>query len=305
MVDIILMQALMAALPNGCRLVLVGDPHQLPSVGPGNLLSDLIRSKKIPTLCLTEIFRQAATSAIIRNARAVDEGTVPLLHNDPAEDFFFLRRTDPTLAAETIVELCRHRLPTHMGIPAEQIQVLSPTRKGVSGTAHLNQMLQAALNPPHPDKAERTYGSLLYRVGDRVMQVKNNYDAVWESDSGSGLGIFNGDIGQVEAIEVNSGLLTVNFDGHRTTYSPDMVSQLEPAWAITVHKAQGSEYRAVILSVTEAAPMLLTRGILYTAMTRAKELLILVGDDRVITQMTKNDRQMRRYSGLRARLARG
>ena len=307
MVDIVLMRALLAALPGGCRLVLVGDPHQLPSVGPGNLLSDLLRSERLPTLRLTEIFRQAAASAIIRSARAVDQGETPVLINDPAGDFFFLRRTDPAAAVETIVELCARRLPQNMGIPPEQIQVLSPTRKGLAGTASLNKLIQEAVNPPDGSKAQRTFGQTVYRVGDRVMQVKNNYDVMWESADGNevGLGIFNGDIGRVEAVDANGGLMWVDFDGHRAVYSGDMLDQLEPAYAITVHKSQGSEYRAVILSAVEAAPMLLTRGVLYTAMTRAKELLILVGDESVVARMAANDRQQRRYSGLRARLVRG
>ena len=307
MVDIILMQALLAALPGGCRLVLVGDPHQLPSVGPGNLLSDLLRSQRLPTLRLTEIFRQAAASAIIRGARAVDQGDCPVLVNDPSGDFFFLRRLNPESAVETIVELCRTRLPKNMGISPDQIQVLSPTRKGTAGTTALNRALQAAVNPPAPGKTEKAYGPALYRVGDRVMQVKNNYDVMWEETDGSGMGmgIFNGDIGRVEAIDPHSGIVTVDFDGHRAEYTPDMMNQLEPAYAVTVHKAQGSEYRAVILSAVDAAPMLLTRGVLYTAMTRAKELLILVGDDQVVARMAANDRQQRRYSGLRARLAKG
>ena len=307
MVDIALMKALLAALPGGCRLVLVGDPHQLPSVGPGNLLGDLLRSERLPTLCLTEVFRQAEASAIIRSARMVDRGEVPVLVNDPAGDFFFLRRADPEAAVETIVELCARRLPENMGIPADQIQVLTPTRKGPAGTASLNRLLQAAVNPPKPDKAQRTFGQTVFRVGDRVMQIKNNYDVMWESADGRdmGLGIFNGDIGRVEAVDASGGFLTVDFDGRRAVYSGDMLSQLEPAYAITVHKSQGSEYRAVILSVVEAAPMLLTRGVLYTAMTRARELLILVGDEQVVARMTANDRQQRRYSGLRARLARG
>ena len=306
MVDIVLMRALLAALPGGCRLVMVGDPHQLPSVGPGNLLSDLIRSGRLPTLRLTEIFRQAARSAIIRGARTVDQGDCPELVNDPAGDFFFLRRREPDRAVETIVSLCRSRLPENLGIPADQIQVLSPTRKGPAGTAALNRALQAAVNPPEEGKTEKTFGPALYRTGDRVMQVKNNYDVMWESADGRevGMGIFNGDIGRVEDIDLSAGVVTVDFDGHRAVYTPDMMNQLEPAYAITVHKSQGSEYRAVILSAVEAAPMLLTRGVLYTAMTRARELLIMVGDDEVVARMAANDRQQRRYSGLRARLAR-
>ena len=305
MVDVVLMQALLAALPGGCRLVLVGDPHQLPSVGPGNLLSDLLRSQRLPTLRLTEIFRQAAASAIIRGARAVDEGRCPDLVNDAKGDCFFLRRLRPEDAVETIVDLCRRRLPQNLGIPSDQIQVLSPTRKGPAGTAALNRALQAAVNPPTPDKRERAFGPVFFREGDRVMQVKNNYDVLWQSSDGKevGMGIFNGDIGRVQAIDPG-GLVTVDFEGHLAQYTPDMMNQLEPAYAITVHKAQGSEYRAVILAAVEAAPMLLTRGVLYTAMTRARELLILVGDEAVLARMAANDRQQRRYSGLRARLSR-
>ena len=307
MVDIILMKALLAALPDGCRLVMVGDPHQLPSVGPGNVLSDLLRSGKLPTLRLTEIFRQAAASAIIRGARAVDSGTCPQLVNTAAGDLFFLRRLDPDRAVDTIVELCATRLPQNMGISPDQIQVLSPTRKGSAGTANLNRALQAAVNPPGEGKAEKTVGPVVYRVGDRVMQVRNNYDVMWETPDGkeAGMGIFNGDIGSIVSIDREQNLITVDFDGHRADYTPDMMNELEPAYAITVHKSQGSEYRAVILSAVDAAPMLLTRGVLYTAMTRAKELLILVGDEGVLSHMAANDRQQRRYSGLRARLARG
>lgn len=303
MVDLLLMQALLAALPNNCRLVLVGDPHQLPSVGPGNLLSDLLRSERLPTLRLTEIFRQAAASAIIRGANTVDKGLCPVLLNESDSDFFFLRRLGAERAVETIVQLCQTRLPSKMGIPPDQIQVLSPTRKGIAGTVSLNRALQAAINPPAPHKPERVFGSLTFRVGDRVMQIKNNYDILWESEDETGMGIFNGDIGQIEKIAAD-GLITVNFDGHRAEYPSEALNQLELAYAVTVHKSQGSEYRAVILSAVDAAPMLLTRGVLYTAMTRAKELLILVGDEQVIAHMAENDRQQRRYSGLRARLAR-
>ncbi len=306
MVDLVLMQALLAALPGGCRLVLVGDPHQLPSVGPGNLLSDLLRSHCLPTVRLTEIFRQAAASAIIRGARAVDQGDCPVLKNEATGDFFFLRRLNPDAAVETIVSLCQTRLPKNMGIPPEQIQVLSPTRKGTVGTTNLNRALQAALNPPAPGKNEKAFGTIVFREGDRVMQVKNNYDVLWEETDGIGvgMGIFNGDIGHIEKIDKDSNLVLVDFEGRRATYSPDMMTQLEPAYAVTVHKSQGSEYRAVILSAMDAAPMLLTRGVLYTAMTRARALLIVVGDAQVLAHMAANDRQQRRYSGLRARLAR-
>ena len=302
MVDVPLMSALLSALRGDCRLVLVGDPDQLPSVGPGNLFSDLIRSGTVPTVCLTEIFRQAAQSAIVRNAHMVNAGELPdLREND--NDFFFLRRRDPQRAVETIVDLCRRRLPERMGIPTDQIQVLSPTRRRGTGTVVLNQALQAALNPPDEDKGERRFGDWIFRAGDRVMQVKNNYDILWREESGSasGMGMFNGDIGVIRAVDREC--VTVDFDGKLVEYTPDMLGELEPAFAVTVHKSQGSEYRAVILAALEGAPMLMTRGVLYTAITRAKELLIIVGDDGVVAQMVSNNRQTRRYSGLRARLA--
>lgn len=302
MVDITLMHGLLSALRPECRLILVGDPDQLPSVGPGNLFSDLIRSGVIPMVRLTEIFRQAAESAIVRSAHGVNRGELPDLR-DNKHDFFFLRRKEPARAAETIVELVKTRLPNNMGIPPEQIQVLSPTRKRTAGTASLNRAIQEAVNPPGPDRPERRFGEYIFRRGDRVMQVRNNYDVVWKDGLTSGMGVFNGDIGQVVEVDNRAELLAVDFDGRRVEYTPDMLGELEPAYAITVHKAQGSEYRAVILAVCEGAPMLLTRGVLYTAITRARELLILVGDEDVVAHMTANDRQQRRYSGLRWRLA--
>lgn len=304
MVDLPLMRALLSALRGDCRLVLVGDPDQLPSVGPGNLLSDLLRSGKIPAVRLTEIFRQAAESAIVCTAHAVNRGQPPAYDNK-SSDFFFLRRHDAQRTAETIVDLVARRLPDNMGIPADQIQVLSPTRRHTTGTANLNRLLQQALNPPEKGKGERRFGEVIFRAGDRVMQVKNNYDVMWrERDSlTSGLGMFNGDIGRIDAVDEGGGTLTVDFDGKLVEYTPDMLIELELAYAVTVHKAQGSEYRAVVLAALDGAPQLLTRGVLYTAVTRARELFILVGDENVVAAMTANDRQQRRYSGLRARLA--
>ena len=301
MVDVPLMAALLSALRDDCRLVLVGDPDQLPSVGPGNLFSDLIRSQVVPTVRLTDLFRQAAQSAIVRNAHQVNQGVLPDLRENRG-DFFFLRRWDAQSAAETIVDLCRRRLPENMGIPADQIQVLSPTRRRGTGTGVLNQALQAALNPPDENKGERRFGDWIFRAGDRVMQVKNNYDILWREDGGtdSGMGMFNGDIGVIR--EVDRECITVDFDGKVVEYSPDMLGELEPAFAVTVHKAQGSEYRAVILAALDGASMLMTRGVLYTAITRAKELFIIVGDDQAVERMVANNRQTRRYSGLRARL---
>lgn len=306
MVDLPLMRALLAALREECRLVLVGDPDQLPSVGPGNLFSDLIRSGAVPVVRLSEIFRQAAESAIIRNAHGVNQGRPPELKNNQ-KDFFFLRRKDPSRAAETVVELLQTRLPQNMGIPTGQIQVLSPTRRRQAGTAALNRAIQAAVNPPGEDRPERRFGEYIFRKGDRVMQVRNNYDVMWRERGGSssGMGMFNGDVGIIEDVDNRGETVTVDFEGRLVEYTPDMLGELEPAYAVTVHKAQGSEYRAVILVACDGAPVLLTRGVLYTAITRARELLIIVGDEEVVAKMTANDRQQRRYSGLRWRLAQG
>ncbi len=305
MVDITLISALLSALREDCRLVLVGDPDQLPSVGAGNLLSDLIRSGQVPMVRLTEVFRQAAESAIIRSAHQVNQGVTPVLKNDSSQDVFFLRRSEPALVEETIVELVGKRLPEKMGIPAAQIQVLSPTRKYAGGTASLNQALQQALNPPDESKGERKFGPYIFRQGDRVMQVKNNYDVLWKTADGleAGMGVFNGDVGRILEVDNRRELVTVDFEGHLVDYTPDMLIELEPAYAMTVHKSQGSEYRAVVLSALDIAPRLLTRGVLYTAITRARELLVIVGEEAVIARMTANNRQSRRYSGLRWRLA--
>ncbi len=307
MVDIILMSALLSGLREDCRLVLVGDPDQLPSVGAGNLLSDLIRSGVVPMVRLTEVFRQAAESAIIRSAHQVNRGVVPPLLNDSAQDVFFLRRSDPAAAEETIVELVKKRLPEGMGIPSHQIQVLSPTRKYGGGTGSLNRAIQAAVNPPAQGKGERQFGPYIFRQGDRVMQVKNNYDVMWRTADGleAGMGVFNGDIGHILEVDNRRELITVDFEGRLVEYTPDMLGELESAYAVTVHKSQGSEYRAVILAALDTAPRLLTRGVLYTAITRARELLVIVGDEAVVAKMTANNRQSKRYSGLRARLAEG
>ena len=304
MVDLPLMDALLRAVAGDCRLVLVGDPDQLPSVGPGQLFDHLIRSGVIPTVRLTEIFRQAQQSAIVMGAHLVNHGVLPPLENHGTGDLFFLRRTQGEAAVETIVELCKTRLPQSMGIPPGQIQVLSPTRRYVTGTANLNRALQEALNPPRDGVPELKYGSVVFRMGDRVMQVRNNYDLLWREADGvrGGLGVFNGDIGTVAAVDVRERSLMVNFDGRVVTYTSDLFNELELAYAMTVHKSQGSEYRAVILAAVSGAPMLLTRGVLYTAITRARSLLVIVGDRQVLERMVANDRQTRRYSGLRVRL---
>ena len=304
MVDLALMRAFLAALKPGCRLVLVGDPDQLPSVGAGNVFSDLIRSGRVETVALTEVFRQAQQSAIIRNAHAVNEGRVPELTNSAAADFFFLPRRDPVRLVDTVVELCKTRLPDKMGIPAADIQVLTPTRKGATGTAALNHALQAALNPPAEGKRERLFGDTVYREGDRVMQTRNDYDVVWEREDGTaGTGVFNGDVGQIVQIDPSGELLTIAFDDRVATYTVDMLAELDMAYAMTVHKSQGSEYRGVVFVSAPCAPGLEVRGVLYTAITRARELMVVVGDDSTIRRMAENDRRARRYSGLRWRLA--
>ena len=302
MVDLELMASLLRAMRLGCRLVMVGDPDQLPSVGAGNVLGDLLRSGVIPAVSLTVVFRQAQQSAIIRNAHAVNRGQPPELKNTQ-NDFFFLCRRAPDRLVQTVVELCQKRLPDNMGIPADQIQVLSPTRKGVCGTVNLNRALQAALNPPAADKRQKPWGDMVFREGDRVMQTRNNYDVVWEKADGTvGTGIFNGDVGVIREIDPSGELITLQFDDRTCVYTADLLNQLDMAYAMTVHKAQGSEYRAVVLASTAVAPALMVRGVLYTAITRARELLILVGDDIVPGQMAANDKQQRRYSGLRRRL---
>ena len=304
MVDLQLMQSLLRALPSRCRLVLVGDPDQLPSVGAGNLFSDLIRSGVAPTVRLTEIFRQARESLIVLNAHAVNHGQLPdLTARD--RDFFFLKRRTAQAVVQTIQELCSRRLPENMGIPASEIQVLSPSRKYETGTQNLNRQLQAVLNPPSPDKREKPYGDFLFREGDRVMQIRNNYDIMWKrcDGAGTGAGIFNGDIGVIRSISYAEETLAVVFDDDKeAVYGFDMLSELELAYAMTVHKSQGSEYRAVVLAVWPGASLLQTRSVLYTAITRARQLLILVGDESVVAAMTANDRQQRRYSGLKLRL---
>ena len=305
MVDLELMQALLEALRPGCRLVLVGDPDQLPSVGAGNVLGDLLRSTVVPTVSLTQVFRQAEQSAIIRNAHAVNLGQPPQLDSNQG-DFFFLCRRSPDRLVQTVVELCLDRLPKNMNVPADQIQVLSPTRKGACGTAALNRALQAALNPPAAGKRQKQWGDVTFRVGDRVMQTKNNYDVLWEKDDGTaGSGIFNGDVGVIQDIDSSGELIVLRFDDRTATYTADLLSQLDMAYAITVHKSQGSEYPAVILVSAPAAPSLMVRGVLYTAITRARRMLIMVGDDTVPAKMAANDRQQRRYSGLRRRLKEG
>ena len=306
MVDILLFSSLLRALPSGCRLILVGDADQLPSVGPGNVFGDVIRSGIICTVRLTEIFRQAEESKIVRTAHQINAGTVPEWKNE-AGDLFFLRRSDVTRAEETVLELCRERLPEKMGIPFEEIQVLCPSRKQTLGTENLNRRLQETLNPPDKGKKEKSWGDFIFREGDKVMQTRNDYDIMWKSPDGriAGNGVFNGDVGVIRAVDHQRETVTVDFEDKQVSYLFEQLGELEPAWALTVHKAQGSEYRAVILVCLDASPRLLTRGVLYTAVTRARQLLVIVGSDGVVARMVENNHRSRRYSGLRARLADG
>ena len=303
MVDVQLLHSLLRAVPGGKRVILVGDPDQLPPVGPGFPFSDMLRSGVLPTARLTEIFRQAQQSLIVMNAHRVNRGEMPELKN-VSSDFFFMRRQSEEAVAQLIRDLCTTRLPKNMGIPAEQIQVLSPTRKGGVGTMNLNKLLQASLNPPAPEKKERLFGEFIFREGDRVMQIRNNYDIIWKKTDGSavGTGIFNGDVGFITSIDPGTETMTVVFDDREASYDFTQLNELEPAYAMTVHKSQGSEYRAVILTCWNGSPYLLSRSILYTAITRARELLIIVGKEETVAVMTENAKRSRRYTGLKLRL---
>lgn len=304
MVDIQLLGSLLQAIPSTARLILVGDPDQLPPVGPGFPFSDMLRSKMLPCVQLTEIFRQARESLIVMNAHRVNRGEQPDLKNVKS-DFFFLNGKSEEGVAQTIVDLCDTRLPNNMGIPSDQIQVLCPTKKGAAGTYNLNRVLQARLNPSAPTKQEKAFGDRIFREGDRVMQIKNNYDLLWQKTDGSfvGTGVFNGDVGIITRLDVQTEVLTVLFDDDReATYDFTQLNELELAYAITVHKSQGSEYRAVVLSAWGASGYLLTRSILYTAITRAKELLVIAGRPETIYTMVENAKTNRRYTGLKLRL---
>ena len=303
MVDILLLYHLLRAIPKGKRLILVGDPDQLPPVGPGSPFGDMLRSGQLPTARLTEIFRQAQQSLIVMNAHRINQGEMPELKNVKS-DFFFMRRNSEEELTKLIRDLCSTRLPKNMGIPPDQIQVLSPTRKGAVGTVALNKLLQGALNPPSPDKQEHSYGDFTFREGDRVMQIRNNYDIVWKKSDGTaaGAGVFNGDVGIIREIDRNKETVTVVYDDREADYDFTQLGELEPAFAMTVHKSQGSEYRAVILTAWGGSPYLLSRSVLYTAVTRAKELLILVGREETVAAMTANARKNKRYTGLKLRL---
>ena len=303
MVDVQLLYSLLQAVPYRARLILVGDPDQLPPVGPGSPFSDCLRSGNLPAVRLTEIFRQAQESLIVMNAHRVNNGQMPELR-DVKKDFFFLRCNSEEMVGKTIEELCATRLPKNMGIMPWEIQVLTPTRKGGVGTWALNQRLQRSLNPAVNGKRERQWGDFSFREGDRVMQIRNNYDIVWKKSDGSaiGAGVFNGDVGTISQIDLQMETMTVTFDDRVVDYDFTQLGELEPAYAMTVHKSQGSEYRAVILAAWSGSPYLLSRSVLYTAITRARELLIIVGREETIAAMTENAKKNRRYTGLKLRL---
>ncbi|MCI7211314.1 MAG: ATP-dependent RecD-like DNA helicase [Ruminococcus bromii] len=305
MVDSYIFESVMRALPLGCRLILVGDSDQLPSVGPGNVLGDLIESGVVPVIRLNEIFRQAQKSLIVTNAHKIVNGVMPDLKKVD-KDFFFIYKSDKTSGAETILDLCSERLPKAYGYsPLENIQVLSPSKKGELGTAELNRKLQARLNPKSDDKAEVTIGSKTFRTGDKVMQIKNNYDISWYKDNGeTGEGIFNGDIGIIQNIDKKSKSIKINFYDKTAVLTYDYASELDFAYAITVHKSQGNEFDAVVIPMFSGPPQLYYRNLLYTAVTRAKKTLILVGVPQTVEYMVNNNRRTKRYSGLKEFLQR-
>lgn len=308
MVDIYLMHALLRAVNPGTRLILVGDVNQLPSVGPGNVLRDLIASGCFNVVRLTRIFRQAAESDIIVNAHRINGGEqIPL--GKPSRDFLFIRRENPDAIISAMITLIREKLPGYVHADPLEIQIMTPMRKGALGVERLNSILQEYLNPKSPDKAERESGGVIYRVGDKVMQIKNNYQIEWEIRNRYGIpvdggtGVFNGDIGRIRSINTFAEHLTVEFDeGKMVDYSFRQLEELELAYAITIHKSQGSEYPAVVVPVHSGPRMLMTRNLIYTAVTRARSCVCLVGIPETFQAMVNNEMEQRRYTGLKARL---
>ncbi|MBQ8001174.1 MAG: ATP-dependent RecD-like DNA helicase [Ruminococcus sp.] len=306
MVDSLLFESVLRALPLGCRIILVGDSDQLPSVGAGNVLADLVASEIIPVVALKEIFRQSQKSLIVTNAHRIVSGVMPEL-GIKDNDFFFLPCSNPTQARKLIVSLCSERLPRSYGFsPVSDIQVLCPGRKGILGTYELNQHLREALNPPAKSKDEVTFGFATFRIGDKVMQVKNNYNITWvkESTGEYGEGIFNGDIGIIQAIDKVSKRMQIKFDDRIAVYDGDCVGDLELSYACTVHKSQGNEFEAVVMPLIKNSQYLFYRNLLYTGVTRAKKLLILVGNRDTVEYMVNNNVRTLRYSGLRSMLER-
>ncbi len=308
MVDISLMYSLLKAIVAGTRLILVGDVNQLPSVGPGNVLKDIIDSGLFHTVMLTKIFRQASTSDIIVNAHKINRGE-PVGLDNKSMDFFFLKRYDADKIINVTLQLILQKLPKFVGASMMDIQVLTPMRKGLLGVERLNTVLQMYLNPPDKRKKEKEHGTTLFREGDKVMQIKNNYQLEWEIRSKYGLcidkgtGVFNGDTGIIEEINDFAETVTVCFDeGRMVEYPYKLLEELELAYAVTIHKSQGSEYPAVVIPLLSGPRMLMNRNLLYTAVTRAKKCVTIVGNDTTFEQMIANNSQLKRYSGLRDRL---
>ncbi len=308
MVDLLLMHALLRATPSGTRMIFVGDMDQLPSVGAGNVLKDMIDSERLPVVRLQHIFRQAQESAIIMNAHRINAGEMPIA-NEKGTDFFFMRRTFAEEAVATIQELVLSRLPKFTGCDGLQdMQILTPMRKGALGVQNLNHVLQQSLNPPAPDKQEKEYRQIIFREGDKVMQIKNNYNVAWRMYTGTkrtdeGVGIYNGDAGRIQSIDEQNETICIVFDdGKVVDYDFSQLDELELAYAITIHKSQGSEYPVVIIPVHSGPPMLMTRNLLYTAVTRAKQLVVLVGTQEMVASMVHNDKEVARHTGLVQRL---
>ena len=299
MVDNALMASLLRAIKPGARLVIIGDADQLPSVGAGNVLCDLLQSEKFATVRLDEIFRQAQQSLIVTNAHAINHGQMPRL-DAKDNDFFFLPRASDREIAETVAQLCSIRLPRTYGeMGTKGVQVIAPSRRGETGTEHLNVLLQSVLNPASERKREYKFREIIFREGDRVMQIKNNYDLYWEREDGSwGNGVFNGDIGTILRIDYADEKMQIEFDDRLADYDFNMLDELEPAYAVTVHKSQGSEYPIVVIPLGSASEMLLSRNLFYTAVTRAQNMVILVGREEKVRTMVENNRQSMRYTGL-------
>lgn len=308
MVDVHLLYVLLRAVVVGTRLVLVGDENQLPSVGPGNVLGDIIASGRFPVVHLTKIFRQAAQSDIIVNAHKINDGE-RVDFSKPSKDFLLIRRDSAQAIVNAMLTLVGNKLPGYVGAAPLEIQVLTPMRKGLLGVERLNGILQNALNPPRHGKVEKEIGGTLYRVGDKVMQTKNNYQLAWQVKTpnqivcDSGTGVFNGDIGAVLEINDFAQTLTVEFDdGRQVEYMYKQLEDLELAYAITIHKSQGSEYPAVVIPLYTGPRMLMTKNLIYTAVTRARSCVCLVGQEQVFREMASNETREKRYSGLRVRI---
>lgn len=301
MIDIILMNNLLKAISPGTRLIIVGDVDQLPSVGAGNVLRDIIDSGMFNVVRLNQIFRQASMSNIIVNAHRINQGLYPLLDNS-SNDFFFIREKNQSNILNIIKDLVINRLPEAYNLNPLDIQVLLPMKKGILGTYNLNAVLQELLNPYSPDKEEIKLKDRIFREGDKVMQIRNDYNKRWESCDESGMGVYNGDIGFIEKIDRDDSTLVVDFDGKKTVYEISDLEELTLAYAITVHKSQGSEFDTVVMAISYGVPMIMTRNLLYTAITRAKKRVVLVGDEQRMGMMIKNNRIEERYSGLKWRL---